>query len=278
MSQFRKKTPVFPVWVVCFKMISRDVVLPFTSAHLFGCEHPGGLPVPLTAAHWGRLGVSHFRALSRTCGSARVGSARVGSARLGSARFGSAGPFSSQPRRHFLGQAPGTCTSGVRSPACSLLSLGSPAASGAACPGPSPLPGHPPHGAAFAAAALAPRGTDPCHRRRRCCCLRAPEPPFLRCRFCNTHDSTARLRAAQLLPTRGGAAFVPAAAAFASLPRNRRPRGRRQFGNCSGAVLFHLFIHFCFYFICFLNHSLTLVIPTFLSHINLLVSHLFFCI
>lgn len=48
MSQFRKN-PVFPVWMICFKMANSDVFLPLMFAHLTSCENFGGRSVPLQA-------------------------------------------------------------------------------------------------------------------------------------------------------------------------------------------------------------------------------------
>lgn len=52
---------VFPVWKVCFKMISGDVFLPFTFTHLTGCENFHRLPDSFKKMHTGASsGVLYF--------------------------------------------------------------------------------------------------------------------------------------------------------------------------------------------------------------------------
>lgn len=76
MSWFRKKT-VFLVWMVCSTMTNCDVFLPFTFAHLTGCEDFGGLSVSLKATWEPSLPGACSLHLQGTCGQALGGFALV---------------------------------------------------------------------------------------------------------------------------------------------------------------------------------------------------------
>lgn len=79
MSQIRKP-PVFPVWMVCFKMTNCDLFLPFTFSHLIGCVNCGGLSVALNAL-WALPGAGLAGTFGwRSCAS---GNLHVGVARQG---------------------------------------------------------------------------------------------------------------------------------------------------------------------------------------------------